>query len=94
MSRLSQGLDGERRSIRICLLLASAFILLAIGDYVDTAPRVFEGRYAALSAILFDHFGAAGLAAHWLVPAVMLLMCARFIWRHAAKTPRDRWYRR
>ncbi len=94
MSRLSQGLDGVRRAIRICLLLALALGLLGLRELGDTSVRTFTGRRAGLDDFLYTQFGSAGLAARWFVPAVVLLIVARFIWRHADRTPRDRWYRR
>jgi hypothetical protein len=89
-----QGLAATRRAIRICLLLAVGFALLAMFELRQTAPRAFKGRSAAMSEFLYSQFGNAGLAARWFVPVVVLLVAARSIWRHADRTPSDRWYRR
>lgn len=90
----SHRLDGQRRSVRICVLLALGLTLLAVSEFFETAPRVFKGRSAAVSEFLFNQFGATGLAARWLAPALLLLLFARSVWRRANRIPSDRWYRR
>lgn len=92
--RTLSGPHSERRAIRICVLLSVVLVGVAAGEWFNTAPRVFTGRWSAVSAFLFEQFGVAGLAARWLVLAGLLLWFARVLWRHANKVPGDRWYRR
>lgn len=75
--------------------LLAAFALIAAGAAVNEwlAPSAppFTGRLAWVIEGVFALAGTAGLVGLWLLVAVMLTATARFVWRHTAKLPSDRW---
>ena len=53
----------------------------------------FKGRLAWFVEAVFAITGSTGLVVLWMLVAVALAATARFIWRHTAKVPTDRWLR-
>jgi hypothetical protein len=70
--------------------------LLAVGgairEWVTPSAPPFEGRWAWLVETVLALAGSTGLVLLWVLLAVGLSATARFVWRHAAKTPADRWW--
>jgi hypothetical protein len=93
MNLPSRHLAAERNAIRVCLLIAMAFVMLGVSEFWINSTRSFHGRWGWLREFLFDNFGTAGVAAMWFMFAAAPLLFARSIWRHASRVPSDRWYR-
>lgn len=80
--------------MRICVLLAAALVALGINELRSKQTGSFgRGVSGMLREFLYINLGAAGLCAFWVVLATGSLIFAKFIWRHTARAPNDRWYR-
>lgn len=94
MSWYSNDLRMSKRTVRICILVAIVLVGLGINElYSEQTGGFGRGVFGLIREILYTWFGAAGLCAFWVVLAMVPLRFARFIWRHTACAPNDRWYR-
>lgn len=94
MSAFSNELRTARRTVRVCVLVAFVFVAIGINQLGSVHTGSFgRGLLGIIKELLYTYFGSTGLCVFWSALAVFPLFFARFIWRHTARTPNDRWYR-
>jgi hypothetical protein len=80
----------SRSACRGLLLLAFGMVIAAWAAYHDPTPPSSRGRGSWLAGWAYTAFGSSGISALWLIGAALILVVARFIWRHTPKLPSDR----
>jgi hypothetical protein len=89
--RIHAGVQEARWLVRLLVGLALLAIGSAIHEWRDPSAPPFKGRLAWFGEATFALAGSTGLVLLWLLLAVAMLVTARFVWRHTAKAPSDRW---
>ena len=88
-------IHSDAQQARWCVhLLAGLSVFAASGavlEWLIPSSPPFSGRLAWIVEAVFALMGSLGLVVLWLLLAVSLTTIARFIWRHAAKAPTDKW---
>ena len=92
MAYIPARLSSERWCIRVCILVAIAFVTLGIAEYYYAPFLSLSGRWGRLHNFVLETFGPLGLTAIWVTHALFSLAFARFVWRHSPLKPSDRWY--
>lgn len=91
MTRISNGMESGRWFVRLFVLLAPIAIAIGVAEWLNPSQPPYKGRLAWVANTSVALFGAPGLALLWFVLAVVLVLAARFVWRHTPKVPSDRW---
>ncbi len=89
--RIHSGAQETRWFVRVFVGLALLAIGSAVHEWFAPSSPPFKGRLAWFGESAFALAGSAGLVFLWLLLAVAMLVTARFVWRHTAKVPSDRW---
>ena len=90
-SRIRSGAEETRWFVRLLVGVSVLAIGGAVFEWLKPSAPPFKGRLAWFVEAVFVITGSTGLVVLWLLAAVALAATARFIWRHAAKVPTDRW---
>lgn len=88
-------IHSDAQKARWFVQLLAGLSVFAVGGavlewFIPSSPP-FSGRLAWIVEAVFALTGSLGLVVLWLLLAVSLATIARFIWRHAAKAPTDKW---
>jgi hypothetical protein len=75
------------RATKLFVGLALVAVSLGVAQYFNPPRPPFHGRYAFFKQALSEYFGAFGPSILWFALAVVLLVAARFVWRHSPKLP-------
>jgi hypothetical protein len=88
-------LPTEAQEARWFVRLLAGLALFAIGgainEWLRPSTPPFKGRLAWVIETVFALAGTLGLIGLWLLVAVAFTATARFVWRHTARLPTDRW---
>jgi len=90
-SRIRSGAEETRWFVRLLVGVSVLAIGGAVFEWLKPSAPPFKGRLAWFVEAVFAITGSTGLVVLWLLAAVALAATARFIWRHTAKVPTDRW---
>lgn len=88
---LTTGAKEARWFVRFLAGLALFATVAALSEWITPSAPPFKGRLAWVIEGVFALVGTAGLVGLWLLVAVALAVTARFVWRHTARLPGDRW---
>lgn len=86
--------SGAQETLWFVRLLAGLSVLTiggAVIEWLKPSAPPFRGRVAWIFEAVFALTGSTGLVVLWLLLAVALAATSRFIWRHTAKVPTNRW---
>ena len=88
---LRTGAQETRWFVRLLAGLALFAMSATVNEWLTPSAPPFRGRLAWVIESVFALAGTAGLVGLWLLVAVVLTTTARFVWRHTARLPTDRW---
>ena len=89
--RIRTGAEETRWFVRLLAGLVIFAIAGAINEWVTPSSPPFKGRWAWVIEGVYSLAGPTGLIGLWLVMAISCATTARFVWRHTARVPTDRW---
>lgn len=89
--QIRSGVHEARWFVRILVAVALLMLSIAVHELIVPSSPPFKGRLAWLGELAFNLAGSAGIAVLWLLTAGAILLVARFVWRHAPKSPSDGW---